>query len=116
MKNKNWTIVGALVLGLLVGWHDFNSEEVQLSALMIMAFSFGFSAANPNKAWLIALLMGCGIPVVSYFARALGYTPLFETTPWYAGIILPLAFAFVAAYAGVLFPWIFQRSIPKGHA
>jgi amino acid permease len=113
MKNKNWTIVGALVFGLLVGWHDFNAEEVQLSALLIMAFSFGFSAANPKKAWLIALLMGGGIPVVSFTARALGYKPLFETTPWYAGIILPLAFAFVAAYAGVLFNWILRKAAPE---
>jgi hypothetical protein len=113
MKNKTWTILGALVFGLLVGWHDFNAEEVQFSALMIIAFSFGFSAANPKKAWLIALLMGGGIPVFSFAARALGYAPLFETTPWYAGIILPLAFAFVAAYAGVLFQRIILKRVPE---
>jgi hypothetical protein len=116
MKNKNWTIVGALVFGLLVGWRDFISEEVQPSVLMIIAFSFGFSAANPKKAWLIALLMGGGIPVVSFIARALGYTPLFDTSPWYAGIILPLAIAFVAAYAGVTFNWIFQKLTSKGNS
>jgi hypothetical protein len=109
MKNKYWTIIGALAFGLLVGWHDFNAEEVQFSALMIIAFSFGFSAANPKKAWLIALLMGGGIPVVSYTARALGFTPKFESTPWYAGIILPLLIAFIAAYAGVLFRWIISK-------
>jgi len=109
MKNKNWTIVGALVFGLLIGWRDFNSEEVQFSALMILAFTFGFSVANPQKAWLIALLIGGGIPVVSYLARALGYTPLFETTPWYAGIILPMIFAFIGAFAGVFFRWVITK-------
>ena len=110
MKNKNWTIIGALVFGLLTGWLDFNSEEVQLPALMVIAFSFGFSAANPGQAWVIALLMGSGIPVVAFIARLLGLTPAYEgSSPWYAGIILPLIIAFAAAYAGVLFNWLFRK-------
>jgi hypothetical protein len=108
-KNTNWTIIGALVFGLLAGWLDFNSEEVQLPALMVIAFSFGFSVANPTQAWLIALLLGGGIPVVAFVARQLGLTSAFESTPWYAGIILPLAIAFIAAYAGVLFRWIIRK-------
>ena len=110
MKNKNWTIVGALVFGLLTGWLDFNSAEVQMPALMVIAFSFGFSAANPKMAWLIALLMGGGIPLVAFIARLLGLTPAFEgSSPWYTGIILPLVIAFVSAYAGVLFNGLFQK-------
>lgn len=106
--------MGALVFGVLTGWLDFNSEEVQLPALMLISFSFGFSAANPGKAWLIALLMGGGIPVVAFIARFFGLTPAFEgNSPWYAGIILPLAIAFVAAYAGVFFSWILRKLAPE---
>jgi len=110
MKNKNWTIVGALVFGLLTGWLDFHATEVQPSVLLVIAFSFGFSAANPKMAWLIALLMGGGIPVVAGAARRLGFVPADQgSSVWYAGIVLPLAIAFVAAYAGVLFQWLLRR-------
>jgi len=110
MKNKNWTLMGALIFGLLTGWLDFNATEVQLSALMVIAFSFGFSVANPKMAWLIALLMGGGIPVFAFVARLLGFTPVDQShSVWYAGIILPLAIAFVAAYAGVLFQWLLRK-------
>jgi hypothetical protein len=117
MKNKNSTIIGALVFGLLAGWMDFKSEEVQLPALMIIAFSFGFSAVNPKRAWLIALLMGGGIPVVAFIARLLGLTPAFEgSSPWYAGIILPLVIAFAAAYAGVLSNWKIKKLTSKDNS
>lgn len=108
-SKQRLTIFGAIAFGLLAGWIDFNSEEVQLTALMIIAFSFGFSSINPKQAWLIALLMGGGVPVVSYTARAFGLKPLFESTPWYAGIILPLIIAFVAAYMGVFVRWLIKK-------
>jgi uncharacterized membrane protein len=107
-NGKRLALIGALLMGLLTGWLDFHATEVQGTVLMILVFSFAFSAINPRWAWLIALFMGGGIPLVAYVARGAALQPVdsIPSNPWYAGIVLPLVFSFVAAYAGVFIHWL----------
>ena len=111
--NRKWlALIGALILGLLTGWLDFHATEVQGTVLLILVFSFALGCVIPERAWLVALFTGGGVPLVAYTARAFGLQPTdpVPSNPWYAGIVLPLAFAFVAAYAGALARWFAGRT------
>jgi hypothetical protein len=110
LGNKLWTIIGAVAFGLLAGWIDIRNDEVQPAALLVLAFSFGFSAANPRKAWLIALIMGGCIPLVAHVARAFGIQPVGPAPdPWWTGIVVPLALALIGASLGAGFGWLLGR-------
>jgi lipopolysaccharide export LptBFGC system permease protein LptF len=111
VSHKLWTIIGAVSLGLVAGWVDIHNDEVQPAALLVLAFSFSFSAANPRRAWLIALIMGGCIPLVAYVARVFGIQPVGPAPdPWWSGIAVPLILAFVAAYLGAGFGWLLGRA------
>jgi hypothetical protein len=101
VMRKGLVLLGALAMGLATGWLDFHATEVQGTVLLILAGSFGFSLIVPELAWLIALFMGGGVYAVAAAARGLGLQPVdpIPSNPWWAAIVLPLVFAFAAAYA-----------------
>ena len=114
MNSRLWTIIGAVFIGLAAGWIDIHNDEVQPAALLVLAFSFGLSAANPKWAWLIALIIGGSIPIVAYVARGFGIQPVGpQPDPWWSGIVMPLILAFIAAYLGVGFNWLLRRARPR---
>ena len=103
-------IAGALVFGLLAGWLDVNSQEVQLPALMVIAFSAAFGSMSPRRAWLIGLLMGGGVAIFGIGARLLGVPPAGPAPdPWWTGILMPVLIALAAAYLGAGMRWLIRR-------
>ena len=117
MNSRLWTIIGAVAFGLVAGWIDIHTDDVLPAALLVLAFSFGFSALNPKRAWLIALITGGSIPLLAYFARGFGIQPVGpQPDPWWSSIVMPLILAFIAAYLGVGFNWLVGSAQPQPRA
>jgi hypothetical protein len=90
----------ALTGGFFAGWVDFNNNEPQAAALVILTFTFLLGLILPRKAWLWAILVGLCLPGVYLLATGFGYQPVDTPSPgWYASI-LALIPAFIGAYAG----------------
>jgi hypothetical protein len=89
-----------VAFGLLVGYVDYHSEEVQLPALLLLVFAFLLGFAQPKGAWRWALVVGVGVPLVHLLGRTLGYPQPYPTD--FSIVLLPLIFALAGTYAGAL--------------
>ena len=103
MKQSWWEKYGpyllAMALGLLAGYVDFHSEEVQPAALLLLVFSFGVGFVYPVRAWRWGVLMGVCIPLAITIGYALGFKPVYPAHPLSAFIaVIP---ALIGAYCGV---------------
>lgn len=103
----------ALVSGLFTGWVDFNNDEPQAAALLILIITFLLGFLLPRKAWLWAIIMACCLPGVYLAATNLGYQPISPPNPgWYASF-LALIPAFIGAYTGALARLFINGSLVK---
>lgn len=92
----------ALISGMFSGWVDFNNDEPQAAALLILIITFLLGLLLPHKAWLWAIIVACCLPGVYLLATILGYQPVSTPSPgWYASF-LALIPAFIGAYAGAV--------------
>ena len=92
------TILGAG----LAGWVDFNNDEPQAAVLVILVFTSVLGYLLPARAWVFAIVVALGLPVVYLAGHALGYQPASSPSPgWYASL-LALIPAFIGAYVGAL--------------
>jgi hypothetical protein len=92
----------ALAGGMFTGWIDFNNDEPQAAAILILVITILLGLILPRKAWLWAIIVACGLPGVYLLATSLGYEPISPPSPgWYASF-LALIPAFIGAYLGVL--------------
>lgn len=102
-KGYNRLCVGlSLVAGLLAGWADFNNDEPQAAAFLLLVFTALPGLLQPRKAWLWALLAALCLPALYIVAPALGYIPLTWPSPSVAATLLALVPAFAGAYGGAL--------------
>src|SRR5579859_8153604 len=100
MARKSWlTVVLALAFGVLLGYIDLNSREVQLPMACLLLFSFTLGVLQPRAAWRWGVLMGLSLPIAYFVALALNYRAI--DAPRYplslAVLVIP---ALIAAYAG----------------
>jgi hypothetical protein len=110
---KLWHGLLALFLGALTGLTDLRSD-VQLPALMLLAFGAFFGFARPRRAWLFALLLGLWVPLVALVARALGVASREAgavTNQQVATSFLALGIAFAGAYGGAALRWLRTRTL-----
>ena len=92
----------ALTGAFIAGAVDFNNNEPQAAVIVIVAFAGLLGFIQPRTAWLWAVIVGLGIPVVYLVATALGYHSKGVPEPgWYASLIALIP-AFISAYLGVL--------------
>jgi hypothetical protein len=88
----------AVVLGLLTGFIEVLSRDVQLPALMLLASSFFVAFARPRHAWRWALLISVWVPAGGLVQWILGSG---AAPPGHAGTsFLALIPASLGAYAG----------------
>jgi hypothetical protein len=57
-----WHYALALFLGLLVGFINLRTNEIQLPALLVLAFGFFLGSSQPRRAWRRTLLIAIWIP------------------------------------------------------
>lgn len=94
--------IGAVCGAIFAGWVDFNNDEPQAAALLILVVTFLLGLIFPKYAWLWATIVAFGLPGVYFFATSLGHQPVSSPSPgWYASL-LGLIPAFIGAFTGVL--------------
>lgn len=95
-------VITAVIGGFLAGAVDFNNDEPQAAVIVVVVFAGALGFARPKYAWLWAIIVGLGIPLVYLIATALGYPSRSVPEPgWYASLIALIP-AFISAYGGVL--------------
>ncbi len=99
----------ALIGAFIAGAVDFNNDEPQAAVIVIVGFAGALGFIRPKYAWLWAIIVGLGVPLVYLVASALGYRSRGVPEPgWYASLIALIP-AFISAYAGVLL----RKVLPK---
>lgn len=102
-------LAAALIGAFIAGAVDFNNNEPQAAVIVIVVFAGALGFIRPKYAWLWAIIVGLGVPLVYLIASALGYRPRGVPEPgWYASLIALIP-AFISAYGGVLV----RKIIPK---
>lgn len=91
-----------LLLGLVIGYLDFNASEVQGAVLLLLLTTSAIGFLHPTGAWRWAILTAIGIPVIHFVAQALQIRQIYPLNNRYAIVLLPQIPAFIGAYAGVL--------------
>jgi cyanate permease len=92
----------AVIGAILAGAVDFNNDEPQAAVIVIVVFAGLSGFIQPKRAWLWAIIVGLGIPLIYLIATALGYHSRSVAEPgWYASLIALIP-AFISAYCGAL--------------
>jgi NhaP-type Na+/H+ or K+/H+ antiporter len=95
-------IAMAAIGGVIAGAVDFRNDEPQAAVIVILAFAGALGFLRPKRAWLWAIIVGLGVPLVYLIASALGYQSRSVPEPgWYASLIALIP-ALISAYSGVL--------------
>lgn len=100
--------LAAVIGGLGIGWLDTHNDEVSVTIVVLLASSSVIGCLDRlgmRRAWLWALLIGAGTPVLSYSLPILGLASmnpgLPRTAPSYAALTAVVMVAcFSGAYAG----------------
>ena len=95
------------LLGILIGLSDLRSN-VQMTALLLIAFGFFAGYAKPQNAWVWALLLGIWVPLAEFTALAIGMKLSYR--PDILASCVALIPAFIGAYSGVAVRWMAARS------
>jgi ABC-type multidrug transport system permease subunit len=88
--------------GLIAGWVDFNNDEPQAAAIVVILCAALLGFAQPRNAWRWAIVIALGIPVVYLIATTLGLQPRTPPEPGLYASLLALIPSFISAYGGVL--------------
>jgi hypothetical protein len=100
-----WYHLLALFTGLVVGFIDLHSDEIQLPALLLLAFGFFLGFAQPKNAWRWALYLGIWVPIFGNLRIFIEGTPD-KLISEGLGSLLALLPAFLGVYAGVGIEWL----------
>ena len=95
-------LVIAFTGGAFAGWVDFNNDEPQAAALVVLAVTFLVGFLLPRRAWLWAIIVALCLPGMHLLLRGLGYHPVSLPEPGFYASLLALIPAFIGAYWGAL--------------
>ena len=90
----------------VIAFIDFNSDEVQAPAFLIILFSFIAGYLDSKNAWAYALSIGGTIFLGNLSFKATGMIPRDPNIKLYTALIA-LVPAFIGAYLGYLSRYIF---------
>ncbi len=103
-----WHHLIAIFLGLLTGYLNLQSDEIQFPVLLLLVFGFFIAFSHPAKGWQFAILLGIWIPIGQFILILVDrYSHSFVQE----GIFSFLAFvpALIGAYSGVVVRWAGTR-------
>ena len=112
LKPQWWLNDLTLFIGVLVALMDLRATEVQMTALLLVAFGFFAGFAQPRRAWRWALLLGAWVPLfgaIAYAARLTNARGV-DIVASFAAIV----FALVGVYAGVIVKRLSPRAQEDG--
>jgi hypothetical protein len=105
-KNLLFYCLAGLV-GLVIGYMDTRSDEVQGSVLLLLVFTFIFGVTQPKNSWRWALLIGLGIPATYLIAFIINYKLPYKV--YWITTFIALIPAFIGAYSGMLVRWMIRQ-------
>jgi hypothetical protein len=89
----------AAVLGLVAALIDVNSDDVQVTVLLLLVFGYFLGFARRTETWQLGILLGMWVPLFAMIrAYTLGGTGHF--IPEGVGSLLSLVPAFVGVFLG----------------
>lgn len=99
-----WHHILALFLGLLTGYINLHSDEVQFPVLHLLVFGFFIAFSQPKGAWQFALLLAMWIPIGQFITI---YVEGKTQAIIQEGVFSLVAFipALMGTYAGVAVRW-----------
>lgn len=96
------SVVVAIVAGLIIGWLDLRATEVQPIAALLLVVGVILGLVTHRGAWLVASVLGLGVPAVHAALWLAGRPQPFPVTPpWSVLIAMVPAALGVAAGAPV---------------
>lgn len=107
-----WHHMIAIFLGLLTGYINLHSDEIQFPILLLLVFGFFIAFSRPTDAWQFALLLAMWIPIGQFILILVeGKSHSFVQE----GILSFVAFipAFIGTYAGVAVRWAVAHFSPE---
>ena len=110
-RKSGLTLVLALAFGVLLGYLDVNSKEVQLPMFCLLLFSFTLGALQPTGAWRWGILIGLSVPVAHYIGLAVNYRAIEPLRYPFTLAVLVIP-ALIASYAGAFAGRRSQSPIP----
>jgi hypothetical protein len=99
----------SLALGLLIGYLDFFTTEVQGAVLLLLVATALLGYTNPEGAWRWATLTAFGIPLIHLLALHLGVRPAYPVSSQLSVVLLPQIPAFIGVYSGVVLRWVLSK-------
>lgn len=94
-----WPYLFSLFNGLLIAFIDLGAGEVQVPALLLLAFTFFVGFASPHDVWRWGIVTGIWVPVFHIVRMGLEKNPG-VSLPEGWGSLLALVFAFAGSYGG----------------
>ena len=99
MRPGSWPYLLSIFNGLLIAFIDLGASEVQVPALLLLAFTFFTGFASPRAAWRWGIITGMWVPVFHIVRVSLEKNSAFSLhEDW--GSLLALVFAFAGSYGG----------------
>jgi hypothetical protein len=102
MRPRLWHYLFALFLGLVIGWLDLHSVEVQPTVLLLLVFGLFLGFAQPRHAWRWALLLAIWVPLGGFAAQVAGLRTAAPAEPGVIASFIAFIPALVGAYGGAL--------------
>jgi hypothetical protein len=102
LRPQLWHYLLALFLGLVIGWIDIRSVEVQPTVLLLIVFGMFLGFAQPSHAWRWALILAIWIPLGGFAAQVVGLQTPAPAEPGVIGSFIAFIPAFIGTYGGVL--------------
>ena len=98
---KHWHRMFTICLGVIIGFINIHSSEVQLLIILLLIFGLFLGFTNPKHAWLTALILVIWIPVSQcIYLIATNAQEKFISDG--VGSLLSFIPAFVGVYVGVM--------------
>lgn len=99
----------AIALGLLIGYLDFFTTEVQGAVLLLLVATAVLGYVHPDGAWQLATITAFGIPLIHLLALYVGVRPAYPVSSQLSVVLLPQIPAFIGVYSGVVLRWILSK-------
>jgi hypothetical protein len=99
----------AILLGLIVGWVDFHSDEIQATLILVFLFSFVMGYIDRKKAWIYGFIIGLGVFIVDSSLPLFGLRPNVIVEPNIFASLLALVPSLIGAYSGVGIKHLFSE-------
>jgi hypothetical protein len=114
-KPGSWPYLFSLFNGLLIAFVDLGAGEVQVPALLLLAFTFFLGFASPGAAWRWGIITGIWVPVFHVVRMSLERNPDASLTEVW-GSLLALVFSFAGSYGGSFIRRISAERDPREHS